>query len=285
MKKLISILLVATMMLSLSVMAFAYPTKTFPDVNKGDWYYDSATYCSAGYISGYGSGPKTGCFGPADNLQRQDFAVMLQRFGKIQYGGEGDLYIANSFYPTQKPFKPSTYFYPELVSELIALKDGRVLKDVDNSAYYANAVNTLYALGVVNGYENGNFGVGDKITREQAVTMIYNYENRKSVSDYIEEWYEPFGEKPCTGEPLKVTDDMYTALDAYADSKNVSSWARTAFAWAIANGIIKGKNPTTLAPTANITRAEIATILMRLDHYHHITITNDVITDNYDPWA
>jgi hypothetical protein len=53
-------------------------------------------------------------------------------------------------------------------------------------------------------------------------------------------------------------------LDAFNDNSKVSSFAKEAMAWAVANGIITGKNGK-LAPTDSASRAEIATIVMRMD--------------------
>ena len=53
------------------------------------------------------------------------------------------------------------------------------------------------------------------------------------------------------------------ALNAYTDADTVSGYAKAAFAWAIENGIVSGMTKTTLAPSSNTNRAQIAVILMR----------------------
>lgn len=258
MKKLISILLVAVMVLSMSVTGFAEiirDTISFPDVKEGDWFYESVEYCAykwTPYIAGYSNGR----FGPADNLQRQDFAVILRRF--CQRGGYGLNDDEREFYAN-----PKNYYGLNDEQRAAVLSDKKYPTDIDINAYYGDAVLICWYNGLINGYDNGKFGIGDKITREQVVTIIYRYENNP-----------------------EVTEEMYAALDNYSDASQVSSWARAAFAWAIENGIIKGKNDTTLAPQANIVRAEIATIFYRLDRYHYFYLGSAHGYDFYlDPWT
>jgi hypothetical protein len=244
--------------------------KSFNDVTETDWFYESVMYCSAGYITGY-EGLKQGYFGPADSLQRQDFAVIMLRFGSVcvPYDTDDPNSFDNDYYESYnellpEPVKPKVGLWnktprwnmDELIENMLAEKGQ--LKDIPSDSYYTLAVNSLRALGIISGYENGYFGVGDNVTREQVVTILYRYEN-----------------KP------EITDEMYEALDAYNDSNKISSWARDAFAWAVSTGVIKGKNSNTLAPTNNITRAEVAAIIQRLDHIHHIMFYHSDYREDY----
>ena len=55
-------------------------------------------------------------------------------------------------------------------------------------------------------------------------------------------------------------------VDEILGDTYVNDWAKTAFAWAIETGLIKGKTingVSELAPQAGATRAELATIMMR----------------------
>ena len=62
----------------------------------------------------------------------------------------------------------------------------------------------------------------------------------------------------------KGADITHTAdLSAYTDNTSVASWASDAMAWAVNKGVITGAASTTLAPSANATRAQVATMLMR----------------------
>ena len=52
----------------------------FPDVELGEWYTDGIRFCKDnGLMSGYGSGPKAGCFGPNDNITRGQIVTILWR--------------------------------------------------------------------------------------------------------------------------------------------------------------------------------------------------------------
>lgn len=111
----------------------------FPDVSADSWYNDPVSYAvGRGVIKGYGNG----AFGPGDNIQRQDFLVMLARLDGVD--------LAEYTYDSEFP-------------------------DVPRDSYYEAAVNWGYENGIVTGYENGKFGVGDNITREQIVAFLYRY--------------------------------------------------------------------------------------------------------------
>ncbi len=115
------------------------------------------------------------------------------------------------------------------------------MPDVVKGSYYASAVNWAVDNHIIYGYNNGKFGVGDKITREQVCTILYRYMNSPDVSGFE------------------------IVLSPFTDSNRISSFSKDAIVWALKNGIISGKNPTTLAPTTTASRAEIATIVMRMD--------------------
>lgn len=112
--------------------------------------------------------------------------------------------------------------------------------DVPAGQWYSNAINWAAANGIVDGYGNGKFGPDDTITREQMAAILYRYASYKgySVSDLAN-------------------------LTGYTDAASVSEWASTAMRWAVAEGLIEGTSATTLSPSGDSTRAEVATILMR----------------------
>ena len=112
--------------------------------------------------------------------------------------------------------------------------------DVPAGQWYSNAINWAAANGIVDGYGNGKFGPDDTITREQMAAILYRYASYKgySVSDLAN-------------------------LTGYTDAASVSEWAATAMRWAVAEGLIEGTSATTLSPSGDSTRAQVATILMR----------------------
>jgi|WetSurMetagenome_2_1015567.scaffolds.fasta_scaffold556076_1 hypothetical protein len=58
--------------------------------------------------------------------------------------------------------------------------------DVKQDAYYAPAVGMMSDLGVIKGYDNGNFGPDDMVTRGQIATMLQRYDDsiKLLVDDY-----------------------------------------------------------------------------------------------------
>ena len=113
--------------------------------------------------------------------------------------------------------------------------------DVKKGSYYTPAVAWGAEKGIITGYNPSKFGVGDKITREQVCTIIYRYMGSPAVSD------------------------ADSVLSAFSDRGRISAYAYDAVAWCVDNGIISGKNPTTVAPLESASRAQIATIIMRMD--------------------
>ena len=116
--------------------------------------------------------------------------------------------------------------------------------DVPDGKWYSDAVNWAAANGLVAGKGDGKFAPKDPITREQLVTILFKY-----ASLY----------RTCEGDPA--------ILEAYEDAGSISGYAKTAFAWAVENGLVSGTTPTTVEPKMTATRAQIATLLMRLVEY------------------
>ena len=112
--------------------------------------------------------------------------------------------------------------------------------DVDANDWYAAAIRWANAESIIDGYGNNLFGPNDVLTREQLVTILYRYAKSKGV----------------------IVGGQ-TSLAGYHDAASVSGWAEDAMQWAVAAGIITGKGHGTLDPKGNVTRAEIATIMMR----------------------
>ncbi|MFC5404813.1 cohesin domain-containing protein [Cohnella soli] len=118
--------------------------------------------------------------------------------------------------------------------------------DVNTSNWFSSAINTAYAYKLISGYEDGTFRPNDKITREQAMTILARA-------------------MKITG--LKATLSAQSedaTLQAYADASNVSNWAHSSAADSVQAGLVSGRSATELAPKAFITRAEVATIIQRL---------------------
>ena len=114
-----------------------------------------------------------------------------------------------------------------------------LFSDVPDGQWYSDAVIWAAQNGIVNGVGEGRFAPDSEITREQIATILYRFENSP-----------------------KVQGD----LSAFPDAEAVSGFAREAMLWAnragLINGVMSG-NVTTLAPKADATRAQIASIIMR----------------------
>ena len=118
------------------------PVKSFPDVTREDWYYSAVKYNSRNsYITGYSNGT----FGPANNIQRQDFVLILARIA----GADLSAYEGQN----------------------------GGFSDVQTGSYYASAVAWAKDTGVANGFSADNFGVGTFISREQICIMLCRYLN------------------------------------------------------------------------------------------------------------
>ncbi len=179
----------------------------FPDAANGQWYSDAIAYA---YGTGIMKGYSNGLFGTADGIQRQDFLVMLARYDGVNL---------------------DEYSYAS-----------NIFSDVAQGSYYQAAVNWGYRHGIVTGYNDGRFGVGDKITREQLVTFLYRYANYKNID--VE----------------NVTD---TKAKAFPDYNRVTDFAEEPIIWAIDKGVINGKSGY-IAPQGNAQRCEIAQIMYNI---------------------
>ncbi|MNF02738.1 hypothetical protein D3C80_2019350 [compost metagenome] len=64
--------------------------------------------------------------------------------------------------------------------------------------------------------------------------------------------------------PAVLADGSQTAaLSSFSDAGQVSAWAAAGVSEALKSGIVSGRNESTLAPKANVTRAEVAALIHR----------------------
>lgn len=173
----------------------------FSDVKEGDWYYDSIDFVNT---KGVMTGLNTKTFGVSDDMTREQFALVLYRME-----GKPGVTYSNKF------------------------------SDVSPGLWYTDAVIWASNCGIVTGYDNGKYGTGDGITREQMATMMVRYANYK-----------------------KFTVGNKKTYNSFPDYKRVSAFADDAMKWAYGNGIITGDNGR-INPQGNAVRAVAATILMR----------------------
>ena len=109
--------------------------------------------------------------------------------------------------------------------------------DVPADAWYSAAVAWAKEAGVVSGISETAFAPNQPITREQMATILYSYAN------------------------AQVGEDAKTALAAFTDAGNISSYATIPMSWAVEQGLLSGVGNQTLEPQGVATRAQVATIL------------------------
>lgn len=176
-------------------------TVAFSDVSESDWFYKGVSYVvENGMMNGVGENQ----FAPNAPLTREMLAVVLYNMEKQ---------------PESTGVNP--------------------FADVKADMWYTDAIVWANANGIVAGYDDSTFGLGDSITREQLAAILYRYAQMKGYN---------------------VTEKA--DLTGYADSAAISGYAVEAMQWANANGIVNGMTATTLAPQGTATRAQVATMLM-----------------------
>lgn len=115
-----------------------------------------------------------------------------------------------------------------------------VFTDVDENAWYYEYICKGVGASLINGKDDGSFGIGTKITREDAAVIIFRaFEDMR---------------------------DMERKL-LFNDEEEISDYAKEAVAALSELGIINGDENGNFAPKANATRAETAAIVARTVEY------------------
>lgn len=195
------------------------PGTDFKDVAATDWFAGVVGQAvDAELMKGYSddSGASTGFFGPYDNMTRAQVVTVLYRISGDATSGE-------------KPGANKTPF-----------------TDVEDGAYYINALNWAYENGLTSGYTKANgemanlFGPHDTVTREQLVTLVWR----------------------AAGAPVATSDDAYRSCK---DAGKESVFAVDALKWAASKGILTGSveaDGSYLKPTASTLRCEGAKVFV-----------------------
>ena len=109
--------------------------------------------------------------------------------------------------------------------------------DIDDDAWYAEAVKALYANNLISGISAETFGVGGKITRQDAAVILYNVIKNKLVQGYVGKNFN--------------------------DEESISDYAKAAVSAMSSAGIINGYDDNTFGSKKEITRREAAIVLYR----------------------
>ena len=149
---------------------------------------------------------------------------------------------------TETLFKPNANMTRGMVAIVFHRMEGskkvsysNVFKDVPNNQYYTTSVLWAKQKGVINGYTDGTFKPLRNVTREEMATMIYNFAKYKGLN-------------------VKSSKD----ISKFKDYNKITPYARGPLQWAVAKGIISGKdNGTRLDPKGTATRAECSKMLVQ----------------------
>lgn len=116
--------------------------------------------------------------------------------------------------------------------------------DVDYTQWYADGVGYCNRHGMINGYDNGNFGVGNTLTRAQLATILWRNANTTTASSY---------DASTTSNATGMSD-----VDSY-------TWYTGAANWAVDNGVIGGYDhpdgSKTFGPNDAVTLEQMVKIL------------------------
>ncbi len=209
MKKTIAVIMILLLCTSIIIACATVNSSTaaknydapFSDVKDTDWFYEDVKYV---YQNNLMNGISNTEFSPSGVTTRGMIVTILWRL-------EGE--------PIEK---------------------GKDFDDVNNDAYYYNAVAWASNNQIVNGYRESTFGPNDTATREQLVTIMYRYASYK-----------------------KYDISKEAELDKYVDANQISEYAIKSIKWANANGIISGTSNQTISPKDNVQRCQVAAILKR----------------------
>lgn len=174
---------------------------------------------------------------PFDDVSENDWF-----FNAVKYTKENNLMQGiedNKFGPDEKLTRGM------LVTVLWRMEDEPntdykvTFKDTDNS-YYTDAVRWAAENDIVAGISDDEFAPNISITREQMAAIIYRYAKYKGYDISIGKNAE------------------------YKDKASVSEYAVNAVDWTAENDIMTGNTDGNFEPKANTTRAQTASVLMRL---------------------
>jgi len=191
-----------------SAYSLIYSPKTFKDVGKHWAEKDVNDMASRLVVSGVSHDK----FEPDRDITRAEFAAIAVRALGLMSPGTG--------------------------------KDAFI--DVMKKNWYYDAVSIAYEYDILSGYGNGKFRPDDKITREQAMTMIARAMKITGLETGM-----------ADGEADKL-------LTSFTDANSAAEYAKANIASCVKAGIVSGRSGKLIVPKGNISRAEVAAIVHRL---------------------
>ena len=142
-------------------------------------------------------------------------------------------------------FSPDMAVTRAMMAQMIYAMEGRPsvtgsmpFADVPVTEYYYNAVIFASSNGIMAGMDEKTFSPETMLTREQLATVLRSYAAYK-------------------GKDISKSQE----LTAFHDASSVSFWAEDAVKWAVASGLMSGRDGGVLAPLDPIKRSEVAQML------------------------
>ena len=179
------------------------PVEIFSDMSNVEWAKEAVTYLAQ---RGVVTGKNKENFCPDDYVLREEFVALLSRAYNIELVGTKKL-----------PFD-----------------------DVEQNQWYYPYVAASFEKGIINGYGDNSFGIGDNITRQDIAVILYNFGKMQGID---------FGE--------------LTNNDLFLD-EDISEYAKQAVYLLKNANIVKGVDGMYFNPLGNATRAEAAVMIYRL---------------------
>lgn len=173
--------------------------------------------------------------------------------------------------------------------------------DLQGFQWAEKEIEFLYRMNIIDGMDDNIYAPAQVVTREQLVKLLvqgleFELSNENpQFADCVEgQWYYPYiaaaktrdvvkGSGTAFGVGQNITrEDMCTMAAralyaagykvkadtlAFADSNEISEYARDAVSFLAKEGIIKGMADGSFAPKANATRAEVAVFMYRISDY------------------
>ena len=120
---------------------------------------------------------------------------------------------------------------------------GSSFSDVADGAYYREAVAWAARQGVAEGFPDGTFRPDLPVSRQQLAAILWRYAKLEQADS---------GNR--------------AALQGFPDAGDVSSYAREAMGWALAEGILRGTGDGKLQPQGRAARGQTAVLLERFQN-------------------
>lgn len=172
----------------------------FADVNESDWFYEAVKFA---FENGITSGVSANMFAPNDKVTRGQFITMLCR----------------------------AYGIKEMTGENF---------DDCGDTWYTGYLAAAKQAGISKGIGDNKFAPEREITREEMVTLIYNY-------------------LKAEGKAIAIANEP-----SFDDNDAISDWAKLGVAFASSKGYVKGKGNNMFDPKGHATRAELAQIFYNI---------------------